>query len=99
MAEVITVVSARIDPERMPELEQAYRMLVSGGLGPSLEDTFLLQTESRVAILSVWRRRADLDAMLTSGEEPPARRLLRTHGGEPEPVFWDVVVHGRVAQD
>jgi hypothetical protein len=28
----------------------------------------------------VWQRRADLDAMLASGEEPFARRLIRSAG-------------------
>ena len=63
-----------------------------------VEETFLLRAgEDRVALVSVWHRRADLDAMLVSGEEPPARRLIRTHGGEPEATFWEVVVRGSTA--
>ena len=71
------------------------RFLVESGLGPALEDTFLIKAEgSRLAILSLWRRRADLDALLASGEEPPARRLIRTHGGDPQVTLWEVVIRG-----
>jgi hypothetical protein len=95
MAEVITVVTGRLPPDRMIELEAAYREVLRDGVPPTLEETFLLRTtDDRVAILSIWHRRADLDALLASGEEPPARRMIRTHGGEPEATFWEVVVRG-----
>jgi hypothetical protein len=95
MAEVISFVTGSIPPERVAELEAAYRDLVHGGPPPALEDTFLVKTDDgRMGILSLWHRRADLDALLESGEEPPARRLIRTHGGEPEATFWDVRVQG-----
>jgi len=95
MAEVVTLVTGRISPDRMAELEDAYRVLVQGGVPPTLEDTFLVKaTDDRIGILSLWHRRADLDAVLASGEEPPARRLIREHGGEPEATFWEVAVRG-----
>ena len=95
MAEVITLVTGDIPPNRVEALEEAYRELVRGGLGPALEDTFLVKaTGDRVGIITVWHRRADLDALLSSGEEPPARRLIRTHGGEPEVMIWEVAVRG-----
>ena len=43
-----------------------------------------------VAIVSVWRDRADLDAMLKSGEEPFARRLIREADAEPRAEFFDI---------
>jgi len=94
MAEVITLVTGEIPPNRVEALEVAYRELVRGGLGPALEDTFLVKTGERLGILTLWHRRADLDALLASGEEPPARRLIRTHGGEPEVTIWEVAVRG-----
>ena len=95
MAEVITLVASDIPADRVEPLEAAYRDLVERGLGPALEDTFLIKAEgSRLAILSLWRRRADRDARLASGEEPPARRLIRTHGGDPQVTIWEVVIRG-----
>ncbi len=41
--------------------------------------------------LSVWHRRADLEAMLASGEEPFARRLIRGAGGTPDVRIYDIV--------
>lgn len=45
-----------------------------------------------MAILSVWHRRADLDAMLASGEEPFARRLIHSAGGTPQVAIYEIVV-------
>lgn len=93
MVEVITFVTGKVPEDRVAELERAYRELVRDGTPPTLEDSFLLRTDDgRVAIASLWHRRADLEAMLASGEEPPARRLIRTHGAEPEVTFWEPVV-------
>ena len=95
MAEVITLVTGDIPTHRVVALEEAYRELVRSGLGPALEDTFLVKAAGdRVGILSLWHRRADLDALLASGEEPPARRLIRTHGGDPAVTIWEVVIRG-----
>jgi hypothetical protein len=95
VAEVITLVTGDIPADRVEPLEAAYRDLVEGGLGPALEDTFLIKAgRSRHGILSIWHRRADLDALLASGEEPPARRLIRTHGGDPQVTIWEVVIRG-----
>jgi hypothetical protein len=96
MAEVITIVTGRIRPDRFAELDAAYREVIGRGLPPTLEDSFLLRTaEDQVAILSIWHRRADLESLAASGEEPVARRLIRTHGGEPDATFWEIVVRGR----
>ena len=58
----------------------------------SLLETFLLGSGAgELAILSVWHRRADLDAMLASGEEPLARRLIRDAGGTPEAMFYEIL--------
>jgi hypothetical protein len=95
MAEVVTIVSGFIEHRRVDEVADPYREAIKDGLPPELEETFLLKGDiSRLAIVSVWRRRADLDAMLTSGEEPFARRLIRNAGGEPEVAVYEVIVRG-----
>ena len=104
MAQIVTFVTGQIGAERVAGLETDFRKLIQGGGGPpgmpGPEKTFLLRTgEDRVAILSLWASRADVDALLASGEEPPARRLIRAHGGTPEVTLWEVVVEGSPATD
>ncbi|MEX0629277.1 MAG: hypothetical protein WEE67_02440 [Chloroflexota bacterium] len=92
MAEVVTLVTGNIAPERAHEVADSYREALRDGPPPDIEETFLLRTDDgRVGILSVWHRRADLDAMLASGEEPFARRLIRGAGGTPEVTIFKIV--------
>ena len=103
MAQIATFVTAQIRVERVAGLETDFRELLRAGGQPGMpgpEKSFLLRTgEDRVAILSLWASRADVDALLASGEEPPARRLIRAHGGTPEVTLWEVVVEGSPATD
>lgn len=60
---------------------------------PDRDETFLLTGDAgQVTTLSVWRRRADLDAMRASGEEPFARRLIRSAGATPEVSIYEIVI-------
>lgn len=93
MAEVVTLVSGLIEPGRAHEVLDPYREALQQGPPPEIEETFLLKGDGdQMAILSVWHRRADLDAMLASGQEPFARRLIRSAGGTPEVAIYEVVV-------
>lgn len=90
---VMSVVSARVASDRRDEVIERYSDVVSQGLPEGIRQTFLLSGEDdTVAVATVWRSRADLDAVRSSGEEPFARRLLREAGGVPEASFFDVVV-------
>lgn len=92
MAEVVTLVTGRVEPDRAHEVTDPYREALEDGPPPDIEETFLLQAEGgQMAILSVWHRRADLDAMLASGEEPFARRLIRGAGGNPQVAVFEIV--------
>lgn len=91
MAEVVTLVTGIIPPERIQEVIGPYEDALKNGPPPTLEETFLLKAEDRLAILSVWHRRSDLDALLASGEEPFARRLIRGAGGTPDVTIYEVV--------
>ncbi len=93
MAEVVTLVTGYVEPDTIPEVTATSRKALEGGTPPDLEETFLLSgAAGQVGVLSVWHRRADLDAMLASGEEPFARRLIRSAGGTPEVAVYDIVV-------
>ena len=89
---VLSLVTARIPPERQPEVVgNPYREALDAGLPPGIRQTFLLVGEDdAVAIATVWNSRGDLDSMLASGEEPFARRVLREAGGEPVVAFFDM---------
>jgi hypothetical protein len=87
------MVTGLVQPDRVHEVRDPYREALKDGPPPDLEETFLLQGDAgQMAILSVWHRRADLDAMLASGEEPFARRLIRAAGGTPEVAIYEVLV-------
>lgn len=93
MAEVVTLVTGDVEPDRVAEVAETYRKALEGGTPPDLEETFLLAgAAGQVGVLSVWHRRADLDAMLASGEEPFARRLIRSAGGTPEVTVYEIMV-------
>jgi heme-degrading monooxygenase HmoA len=95
---VLSFVSARISANRRDEVIRPYSEAVAAGLPPGIRQTFLLQGEDEtMAIATVWSSREDLDAMVASGEEPFARRILREAGGEPEPRFFEIEAEGRAA--
>ncbi|MGH2450089.1 MAG: hypothetical protein ACRDGE_02225 [Candidatus Limnocylindria bacterium] len=98
MAEVVTIVRGLIQPDRVHEVADPYAEALKDGPPPDLEETFLLKGNGQLAILSVWHRRADLDAMLASGEEPFARRLIRAAGGTPEVLIYEVVARARTGE-
>jgi hypothetical protein len=88
----VSLVSARIAPERQAEVVETYREAVEGGLPPLIRETFLLVADDgTVAVATIWNSREALEAVRLGPEEPFARRLLREAGGEPEARFFDVV--------
>jgi hypothetical protein len=92
---VLSFVSASVAPDRRDDVIRPYSEAVAHGLPTGLRQTFLLVGEDEtMAIATVWNSREDLDAMLASGEEPLARRLLREAGGEPQATFFDIRVEG-----
>jgi heme-degrading monooxygenase HmoA len=92
MAEVVTIVSGTVPHDREREVIDPYREALEAGLPPGIERTSLLRANGGdLAILTVWRRRADLEAMLATGEEPLARRLIREAGGSPEVRMYEIV--------
>jgi hypothetical protein len=92
MAELLTLVRGVIPAERSQEVRDRYREALENGPPPAIEETFLLETDTgEMAIASLWRSRQDLDAMVASGEEPFARRLIRGAGGTPEVSIYSIL--------
>lgn len=95
MAAVISMVEAIVPPDRVAALSSAYSKVLASGRPPSILHTYLVaRPPDRVAVITIWRSREDLQAMLDSGQEPVARRLIREAGGTPEASFLDVLVAG-----
>ncbi|MBI3751185.1 MAG: hypothetical protein HY263_05960 [Chloroflexi bacterium] len=92
MARVISIVRGDIPAERIAGLVAAYGEAIEHGRPPAIVETFLASGSGTVAIVTVWRERADLEAMVASGEEPLARRLIREAGGAPQVEFLDVLL-------
>jgi hypothetical protein len=96
MVSVVSMVSARIPPERAAEVTAGFGTAVRAGM-PERRQTILLRGDNDVwRIVTVWRDRADLDAYLASVDEPFARRLLREAGGVPEVDVFELVLDSGV---
>jgi len=92
MANVVTMVSARIAPDRADEVTGPFSEAVRAGLPERRQTSLLRRDDDRWCIVTVWRSRHDLDAYLASVDEPFARRLFRNAGGTPEVEVFEVVV-------
>lgn len=92
MARVLSLVRGTVEPGAVEQIRTRYRAGVSGARPPGLEATWLLRAaDGAVAIATLWQDRSALDAMVATGEEPFARRLIREAGGEPTAEFFDVL--------
>jgi len=90
MPELVTWVSAQIARDRHHEVTEPYAAALAAGLPPGIAQTMLIRDGDELGIMTVWTRRKDLDAMIESGEEPFARRLLRSAGGTQVVRVFDV---------
>ena len=96
MVGVVSIVSAQIPPERAPEIVARFGAAVRTGM-PERRHTSLLRGDGdEWSIITFWRSREDLDAYLTSVNEPFARQLFREAGGAPEVSVFEVVLDSNV---
>ena len=90
--QVLTSVSAQVDPSREGELVDGYRALLGGTLPDGLVRTELLRGQGGTwRIQSLWRDQAALTAMRESGERPAALVLFERVGAEPAHEVFTVV--------
>jgi len=93
MGGVVTMVSARIEPERVPDLIGLFGEALRAGLPGERRQTSLLHGDGNLwRLVSVWRNREDVDDYLSSVEEPFAYRLFREAGGTAEVEIFEVVL-------
>ena len=92
MAAVVSMVTAAIAPDRVAEITGPFSEAIRGGMPERRQTTLLRGEGNRWIVMTVWRSREDLDAYLSSVEEPFARRLFRQAGGEPTVEIFEVVL-------
>jgi len=92
MASVVSTVSARIPPEREPELIARFSTAVRAGM-PERRRTSLLRGDNhRWQIVTVWNSRRELEQYLASVAEPFADELFRLAGATPHVEIFEMVV-------
>jgi Antibiotic biosynthesis monooxygenase len=92
---VMTILEARVAPEKWGALEQAYREGIVR-LDAGITQTFLVHSSADLAlwrILTVWRNREALEDMRRSGETPRGVNMFRAAGAEPILSVLDVAAH------
>ena len=92
---VMTVLEARVAPERVGDLERAYREAVSE-IPPGIVETFLVRDTNDAAvfrIMTVWVSREDLEKMRASGVKPKGVQIFEAAGAAPKLSILDVVIH------
>lgn len=89
--QVLTDVSATVEPEREQELVAAFQAMGADPLPDGLARTELLRGRDGLwRIQTLWRDREALDAMIASSDVPVARRLFQDIGAEPVLQVYEV---------
>jgi len=91
MGSVVTWARGHIEPERQAEVVEPYRAMIDGNLPPEIVATMLLRNGDEMNIVTTWASADDLQALIASGSEPFARRVIREAGGEPTVTVFEVL--------
>lgn len=89
---VLTILEATVEPERVADLQAAFRAAAAGPLPAGLVRSHLICATSDSAhwrIESLWTNRGALDAMRTAGTSAGVR-MFRLAGTEPTLTVFDV---------
>lgn len=91
--EVLTEVSAFVEPGREQELVAGFERLVRGQVPDGLLRTELLRGSGNSwRIETLWRDGAALEAMRSSGQPPAAPQLFASVGAEPILAIFDLAI-------
>jgi heme-degrading monooxygenase HmoA len=92
---VVTILEARVAPDKAAILEAAYKQGIEQ-LDAGITQTFLLRGSNDPSvwrIVTVWQSRDALEAMRRSGETPRGVLMFRAADAEPMLSVFDVVAH------
>ncbi len=91
---VLTVLEARVLPDRVSDLLRAFEETRRSALPPFILRSFLLRSDQDQdvwRIMTVFRSREGLDAMRASGQTPRAVAMFRAAGAEPTFSLFQVI--------
>jgi heme-degrading monooxygenase HmoA len=89
--QILTEVTARVDPARDQELLDGFHELLRGPVPDGLLRTELLRgDDGDWRIQTLWASREALEAMRAAAEPPAAPTLLRSVGAEPRLTILEV---------
>jgi hypothetical protein len=92
VAPILSFVRGVVPAAAVGDVVERYRAGLADERPEGLEASWLLRgADGTVAVATLWRDPAALDALRASGEEPFARRLIREAGGSPSAEFFDVL--------
>lgn len=83
---VLTVLEARVQSDRVPDLLRAFEETRASALPPFIVRSLLVRSDQDQEvwrIMTVFRSREDLDAMRASGQTPRGVAMFRAAGAEP----------------
>jgi len=92
---VMTVLRARVAPDRVEDLERVYREGVAK-LPPDIVETFLVRDShdpSLFCIITLWVSAEALARMRASTEKPRGIQMFEAAGAKPDIEIFDVVTH------
>ena len=91
---VLTVLEANVAPDRIADLEQAYKEGASE-LPPDIIETFLVRDSNEPTlfrIITLWKSWEALHGVRSSGVKPKGVQMFEAAGATPELSILDVVV-------
>ncbi len=92
---VMTVLEAKVAPERAGDLERAFRE-ATASIDDDLVETFLVRDArdtTTFRILTLWPSRQVLEAMRAKGGKPKGVQIFESAGATPTLAVLDVVGH------
>lgn len=90
---VLTVLEARVSPDRVDDLRRAFEETKASPLPPFIVRSFLLRSDHDPQvwrIMTVFRSREELEAMRASGQTPRAVAMFRAAGAEPTFALFQI---------
>lgn len=87
---VVTMVEATVDPDRVPDLLEAFPARSAEDLPDHLLGTMLVKetTSDRWRIATLWRSMEDLEEYRRSVDTPAAVAAFRAAGADPTVSIW-----------